>query len=120
MAEFIFSVLLSLSFSGGLMVLLLFFLCALLRKRVSSKWQYYIWIVVIVRLLLPFAPERNLAGWLGERLNAFVHTQMASSGEMKIPDGSVGQAKQRLAKLVREGIRMTKLRLRRPIKWHWR
>lgn len=91
MAEFIFSVLLSLSFSGGLMILLLFFLCALLRKRVSSKWQYYIWIVVIVRLLLPFAPERNLAGWLGERLCVFVQIPFTSPSGMGISDSPAEQ-----------------------------
>ena len=30
----------------------------------SKTWQYYIWLAVIARLLLPFAPEHNLVGSL--------------------------------------------------------
>ena len=30
----------------------------------SKAWQYYIWLAVIARLLLPFAPEHNLVGSL--------------------------------------------------------
>ncbi len=56
----ILKVVLSLSFSGALLILLLFLLCSLLKERLSKRWQYYIWLVVVARLLLPFAPETNL------------------------------------------------------------
>lgn len=62
------SLLISLSFSGGLMILLIFFVCKLFQKKIGWRWQYYIWIVVIARLLLPFSPGQNLAGSLGEKL----------------------------------------------------
>lgn len=53
---------LSLSLSGSLVILLLF-LCKLFWKdKVSRQWQYYLWLIVIARLLLPFAPETNLMG----------------------------------------------------------
>lgn len=68
MAEKILSLLFSLSLSGGLMVLLVFFVCMLFQKRLGRQWQYYIWVVVIVRLLLPFSPEQNLMRELGEKL----------------------------------------------------
>ncbi len=32
----------------------------LLQDKVSRQWQYYIWLIVILRLLLPFGPERTL------------------------------------------------------------
>ncbi len=58
----VFKVFLSMSFSGGLLILVL-----LLGKRVwagklSRQWQYYIWLAVILRLLLPFGPETSLLG----------------------------------------------------------
>lgn len=54
--------LLSLSISGSLVAIALFALKPLLKNRLRKTWQYYIWIVVLLRLLFPFAPETNLVG----------------------------------------------------------
>lgn len=53
---------LSLSLSGSVLILVLLLLKPVLRDRVSKRWQYYIWLVVIARLLLPLASPVNLAG----------------------------------------------------------
>ncbi len=53
---------LSMSFSGGLLILALLFGKGFLKDRISRQWQYYIWLVVILRLLLPFGPETSLMG----------------------------------------------------------
>ncbi len=53
-------VVLSLSLSGTLLILLLFLLRSLFKERLSKRWQYYIWLVAVARLLFPFAPETNL------------------------------------------------------------
>lgn len=53
---------LSMSFSGGLLILALFLGKHFLRNKISRQWQYYIWLVVILRLLLPFGPEVSLLG----------------------------------------------------------
>ena len=53
---------LSLSLSGSLLILLLLLFRPLYRNRLSKSWQYYIWIVVILRL--PVTPETSLAGSL--------------------------------------------------------
>lgn len=53
-------VVLSLSLSGTLLILLLFSLQSLFKGRLSKRWQYYIWLVAVARLLFPFAPETNL------------------------------------------------------------
>lgn len=53
---------LSMSFSGGLIILALFSGKRFLENKISRQWQYYIWLVVILRLLLPFGPETNLMG----------------------------------------------------------
>lgn len=60
----ILKVVLSLSLSGSLLILLLFLLRPLFKERLSKRWQYYVWLVVVARLLLPFAPETNLMATL--------------------------------------------------------
>lgn len=68
----IFSTILSLSLSGSLLIAALLLFRPVYRHRLSRRWQYYIWLVVIARLLLPFAPERNLINTL------FQHTEWAA------------------------------------------
>ena len=53
---------LSMSFSGGLLILILLLGRCFLKDKISRQWQYYIWLVVVLRLLLPFGPETNLMG----------------------------------------------------------
>lgn len=55
---------LSLSLSGTLLILPLLLLRPVYGNRLSKQWQYYIWLVVIVRLLLPITPETSLVGSL--------------------------------------------------------
>jgi Antirepressor regulating drug resistance, predicted signal transduction N-terminal membrane component len=57
-------VILSLSVSGSLLILILVLGKPLFTMRFSKMWQYYIWLVVLVRLLIPFAPETNLIGYI--------------------------------------------------------
>jgi len=53
---------LSMSFSGSLLILALLLGKRFLKDKISRQWQYYIWLVVVVRLLLPFGPEVSLMG----------------------------------------------------------
>lgn len=53
---------LSMSFSGGLLILTLLLGKRFLKDKISRQWQYYIWLLVILRLLLPFSPEISLMG----------------------------------------------------------
>jgi len=53
---------LSMSFSGSLLILALFLGKRFLKDKISRQWQYYIWLIVILRLLLPFGPEVSLMG----------------------------------------------------------
>lgn len=57
-------VVLSLSVSGSLPLLLLLLGRPLYRDRLSKGWQYYIWLVVVARLLLPLSPEVSPVGAL--------------------------------------------------------
>ena len=56
----VFKIFLSMSFSGGLLILALLLGKRFLKDTISRQWQYYIWLVVILRLLLPFGPEASL------------------------------------------------------------
>lgn len=58
----IFRVFVSLSASGSLLILFLLLAGPLLKNRLSRRWQYYIWLIVIARLLLPLSPEVSLMG----------------------------------------------------------
>ncbi len=53
---------LSMSVSGGLLILALLLGTRFLRDKLSRQWQYYIWLVVVLRLLLPFGPGVSLMG----------------------------------------------------------
>lgn len=68
MNEFV-KILLSLSVSGALLLLLILGLKPLYKDRFSKRWQYYIWIVVALRFLLPFTPDTTIVGSLFEKFD---------------------------------------------------
>ena len=63
----------SLSLSGSALILILFFCKPLFKERFSRQWQYYIWLVVIARLMLPIAPEMSVVGTLFTDINSFLN-----------------------------------------------
>ena len=68
MNEFM-KILLSLSVSGALLLLFILGLKPLYKKKFSKRWQYYIWIVVALRFLLPFTPDTTIVGSLFEKFD---------------------------------------------------
>lgn len=60
MAEFI-KILLSLSFSGTLLLLFVFLLKKFYKNKFSKCWQYYIWIIVSLRFLLPITLNNTIS-----------------------------------------------------------
>lgn len=56
--------LLSLSLSGAVMALIILAAVRLFGKRLGRRWQYYVWLLVVCRLLLPVAAPVNLMGTL--------------------------------------------------------
>ena len=79
-----FKICLSMSFSGALLILILFLGKPFLKNRVSRQWQYYIWLIVILRLLLPFGPETNLMGKAGQTMyNELLPASPASSALLR-------------------------------------
>ena len=85
MNEFI-KILLSLSVSGALLLLLILGLKPLYKNKFSKRWQYYIWIVVALRFLLPFTPDTTIVGSLFEKFDtAAITNEIPTSPNVPIP-----------------------------------
>lgn len=85
-------IVLSLSLSGSILILILHLLRPLFKDRLNKRWQYYIWLVVIARLLLPFAPETNLMGILFQGIDKGIEQMefVSSPGQGAPPIPEVG------------------------------
>ena len=85
MNEFI-KILLSLSVSGALLLLLILGLKPLYKNKFSKHWQYYIWIVVALRFLLPFTPDTTIVGSLFEKFDtAAITNEIPTSPNVPVP-----------------------------------
>ena len=85
MNEFI-KILLSLSVSGALLLLLILGLKPLYKNKFSKRWQYYIWIVVALRFLLPFTPDTTIVGSLFEKLDtAAITNEIPTTPNVPVP-----------------------------------
>ena len=51
----VFMTILSLSLSASLLTLLLIALKPLYKNRLSKTWQYYVWLIILLRFILPFS-----------------------------------------------------------------
>ena len=81
--------LLSLSVSGTILAGLLFALKPFLRQKLSKTVQYYIWIIVLVRLVLPFSFQGSVMNELfygtNQEVNPVVAVQPVGSGQTSLP-----------------------------------
>ncbi len=68
---------LSMSLSGSITIVILLFLLSLCGKKLSRQWQYYIWLIAVLRLLIPIAPRQNLMNTL------FSKAEVAESGQLQ-------------------------------------
>ncbi|MDE5908833.1 MAG: M56 family metallopeptidase [Lachnospiraceae bacterium] len=85
MNEFI-KILLSLSVSGALLLLLILGLKPLYKNKFSKRWQYYIWIVVALRFLLPFTPDTTMIGSLFEKFDtAAITNEIPTNPNVPVP-----------------------------------
>lgn len=80
MNEFI-KILLSLSVSGTLLLLIILGLKQLYKNKFSRRWQYYIWIIVALRFLLPFTPNTTIVGSLFESFDTTVITNESPTSQ---------------------------------------
>lgn len=100
-------VFLSMSFSGALLILALVCGERFLKHKISRQWQYYIWLIVILRLLLPFGPETNLMGKTYQAVDEAI-TQNTSLSEAQEPVNAPGNVLPPLL-LVRSRITKTQI-----------
>lgn len=77
----IFRVILSLSVSGGLIGLLIMLLRPVTRRVFAKKWTYYLWLLVLVRLMVPVHADINIMEYLSGKL-AQVQSLQANGNEV--------------------------------------
>lgn len=78
----IFLVLLSLSVSGSILTLLLLALKPFIKNRFSQTWQYYIWMIIILRFLLPITPEVSLIGYVAQSVESSITFPASAAGQV--------------------------------------
>lgn len=75
------AVILSMSLSGGIVIMMLYLVLLLFQKKLCRQWQYYIWLIAIIRLVLPFAPQQNLMNTLFQCAKPSISSIESSSPE---------------------------------------
>ena len=111
MNEFI-KILLSLSVSGALLLLLILGLKPLYKNKFSKRWQYYIWIVVALRFLLPFTPDTTIVGSLFEKLDtAAITNEIPTNPNVPVP-ADTGNSK---AEPIQTNREITTAAMREPV-----
>lgn len=93
----IFRMILSLSVSGGLVGLLILLFRPVTRRRFAKKWTYYLWLLVLVRLIVPVHVEANVMEYLSGRLATVVSQQEKAGGTSVMPSEIVENGYNRTA-----------------------
>ena len=115
----LFSVILSLSVSGGLVGLLILAFRPVAGRYFAKRWTYYLWLLVIVRLLVPVHGELNLMEYLSENLAAAGShlSEIGGMAEQAEEDGRAGAALEDLegAAESADGAEVTDMTLREDV-----
>ena len=67
----LFSTILEISLAVGIIILLIVILSPWMDKKFTHKWKYYLWLVLAVRLLIPFSDNDTSADCRGGRYSSF-------------------------------------------------
>ena len=81
---------LSMSVSGSLLILTLLLGKRLLKDKISRQWQYYIWLVVVFRLLFPFGPEVSLMGKAYQAVDRAISQTVPLPPQQQSPQNAPG------------------------------
>lgn len=57
----IFHVVLTMSFLGSITALVILFFKKVFKNRITPTWHYLIWMILLVRLIIPYAPESSVS-----------------------------------------------------------
>ncbi len=58
---FIFKEVVYLGITASILTLMILLIKKIFSKALSPKWHYYIWILLLIRLLIPFSPESSMS-----------------------------------------------------------
>lgn len=89
----VWKILLSLSISGTVLIVGIFLLCRVFGKKLSKRWQYYIWLAAVARLLIPWPGEINLVGQALSRAEQYTEQRTApdeSGLPADLPEEAIG------------------------------
>lgn len=98
----------SLSLSGSLVILILLLSRPLVQNRLSKRWQYYIWLAAILRLLLPLSPEASPVGSLFQEAEAPVAAEAIPSPP-RSPGGALSPPEAAPAPAAGSGARISRV-----------
>ena len=83
----IFGVVLSLSVSGALVGLIILLIRPVTRKIFSKKWTYYLWLLVLIRLMIPVHADINIVEQLSTKITQMGRQwESTDSTASKVPD----------------------------------
>lgn len=87
---------LGISLSAGLVIAGLMLIAPLLNRRYAAKWKYWIWILLAIRLLIPFDVGIRPIG-----VNTMLQTPRRKAVEAVVPAAPLPE--ERMTELIREG-----------------
>lgn len=82
-----FKTILSMSLSGAALISVLFLGRRFWKGKLGRQWQYYIWMIVVLRLLLPFGPEVSLLGKVYQDADRAVVKMMQEERQVGLDNG---------------------------------
>ena len=81
MLEYIFKAFLLTSLVGTALTLLLTAIKPITRKFLSSKWHYYLWLIVLVAMIVPFRFTEQVSQQPNENISIYSPIQESFHGE---------------------------------------
>lgn len=57
MLEIVFFNILLTSIMSAMLIILIFLVKVIFKEKLSAKWHYYIWLILVIRLIIPYTPE---------------------------------------------------------------
>jgi bla regulator protein BlaR1 len=89
----LFGWLLGSTFQASVLVCIILLLKALVRERIVVRWHYWLWLVLVVRMVMPWAPESSFSVFtvISKARKAIVSEHMAKVPALPCPPGAAGQ-----------------------------
>lgn len=87
----IFMTVLSMSLSGAVLILLVLLAGRVLKGKLGRQWQYYIWLIAVMRLLLPFGPKVSLMELAYQTADRVITQRTQVTHEAGLSGQSMGQ-----------------------------